>query len=228
MLIGVLCPPGNWEEALGWLYADRSVYFRLYKEDQAMTISRRDHLVDTALQLFRTHGFRATGIDLVLKESGVAKKTLYNHFKSKDELIVAALHKRDEDFMAKMRTTIARLAPLQDGDPRMAPVLAFFDGLHEWFTGPDFTGCTFINASAEFPNEDDPIHRACAEHKVLVLRTIEELIAGMNLPDSELVARQVALLADGAIVNAHTAGDLQAAVYAKAAARRLLQSYLAS
>ena len=191
-----------------------------------MTASRRDHLVSTALRLFCEQGFRATGIDRVLAESGVAKKTLYNHFRSKDELIIAALAKRDEDFLAKMRTTITRLTPRQEGDPRMAPALAFFDGLHEWFTGPGFNGCTFINASAEYPDEDDPIHAACAAHKLLVVDTIEGLLAGMNLEDSGLVARQVALLADGAIVNAHTAGDLEAAHYAKAAARRLLESYL--
>ena len=59
-----------------------------------MSISRRDHLVDTAVKLFSKHGFRATGIDRVLAESGVAKKTLYNHFRSKDELIIATLQKR--------------------------------------------------------------------------------------------------------------------------------------
>lgn len=191
-----------------------------------MTLSRRDHLVDTALQLFCRHGFRATGIDLVLSESGVAKKTLYNHFKSKDDLIIAALHQRDEDFMAKMRTSVARLAPQQTGDPRMSRVLAFFDGLDEWFASDDFNGCTFINASAEYPRSDCPIHRACAEHKRLVLRTLEELLTGMPLSDIGPVAREIGLLADGAIVNAHTTGDRDSARLAKAAARRLLESYL--
>jgi AcrR family transcriptional regulator len=191
-----------------------------------MASSRRDHLVDTALKLFCKHGFRATGIDLVLGESGVAKKTLYNHFKSKDELIIAALRQRDDEFMASLGDTIARLAPQQEGDPRMARVLAFFDGLHEWFTGDSFNGCTFINASAEFPRTDDPVHVACATHKKLVIQFIQELLSEMQLPDSQLVARQLALLADGATVNAHTAGDLQAAMTAKAVARQLLGSYL--
>ena len=191
-----------------------------------MAVSRRDHLVDTALGLFCRHGFRATGIDLVLRESGVAKKTLYNHFRSKEELIVAVLHKRDADFMAKMRTAIARLAPTQEGDPRMSRVLAFFDGLDEWFTGEGFNGCTFINASAEYPREDDPVHMACAEHKRLVVASIEDLLADMALPNAGEVAQHIALLADGAIVTAHTTGDRQAAKSAKAAARRLLESDL--
>jgi AcrR family transcriptional regulator len=191
-----------------------------------MVTSRRDHLVDTALQLFCQNGFRATGIDLVLKESGVAKKTLYNHFSSKDDLIVAALAKRDEDFMAKMRTTIARLAPQQDGDPRMSRFLAFFDGLDEWFHSDNFNGCTFINASAEYPRRDCPIHRACAAHKARVLDTLESLLSDMPLSDRRRVAREAGLLAEGAIVSAHTAGDLNAARVAKAAARRLLGSWL--
>jgi AcrR family transcriptional regulator len=191
-----------------------------------MTVSRREHLVDTALQLFSQQGFRATGIDLVLKESGVAKKTLYNHFASKDDLIVAALQKRDEDFMAKMRASIARLAPRQEGDLRMRRVLAFFDGLDEWFRSDSFNGCTFINASAEYPHEGCPIHQACEEHKALVLATLEELLTDLTLEDSKLVARQVALLADGAIVNAHTGGDIASAQYAKSAVKRLLDSYL--
>lgn len=191
-----------------------------------MRTSRRDHLVDTALQLFCQNGFRATGIDLVLKESGVAKKTLYNHFRSKDELIVAALDKRDEDFMAKMRTTVSRLAPRQPGDPRFSRVLAFFDGLDEWFNSDSFNGCTFINASAEYPREDCPVHQACVAHKERVLNTLESLLSDMPVSDSRQLALEVGLLAEGAIVRAHTAEDLQAARVAKGAAGRLLASYL--
>jgi AcrR family transcriptional regulator len=191
-----------------------------------MSVSRRDHLVDTALKLFCRHGFRATGIDLVLGESGVAKKTLYNHFKSKDELIIAALQKRDEDFMGKMRASVARLAPLQEGDPRMSRVLAFFDGLHEWIVGGGFNGCTFINASAEYPRQEDPIHLACAHHKKLVVEALEEMLADLGLADNHMLALQIALLADGAIVSAHTAGDQQSALYGKAAAKQLMASYL--
>ena len=175
---------------------------------------------------FPDQRFRATGIDRVLKESGVAKKTLYNHFQSKDDLIVAVLDKRDEDFMAKMRTTVARLAPQQEGDPRMSRILAFFDGLDEWFRSDSFNGCTFINASAEYPRGDCPIHQACATHKERVLETLEGLLSELPLADPRQVAREVALLAEGAIVNAHTAGDLEAARVTKAAAGRLLAGHL--
>ena len=191
-----------------------------------MTTSRRDHLVDTALKLFCRQGIRATGIDTVLSESGVAKKTLYNHFKSKDELVIAALQQRDRDFLDTMRAGIARLAPSQPGDSRMHRPLAFFEALGEWIEGDNFYGCTFINASAEYPRQEDPVHVACASHKNLVVQFIEELLGDMNLEDSHLVARQLALLADGAIVTAHTGGDRRSADCARQTARQLLEAYL--
>ncbi len=191
-----------------------------------MNISRRDHLVDTAMKLFARHGFRATGIDSVLAESGVAKKTLYNHFRSKDELIIAALQKRDDEFLQFARDGVARYASGQTGDPRMARVLALFDTIGEWANSDNFTGCTFINASAEFPRREDPIHVACANHKKLVTQFIEELIGELPVPDSHRVARQIALLLDGAIVTAHTTGDVSGVPLAKETTARLLETYL--
>jgi AcrR family transcriptional regulator len=189
--------------------------------------SRRDHLVDTAMQLFCRQGFRATGIDAVLAESGVAKKTLYNHFRSKDELIIAALQKRDENFMNFAREGVARLADKQTGDQRMARVLALFDAITEWASNDNFTGCAFINASAEFPRREDPIHVACANHKKLVTQFIEELLADLPLNDSRKVARQIALLIEGAIVTAHTTCDISGVPLAKETARQLLETYTA-
>ena len=189
-----------------------------------MTPSRRDHLVQTALRLFLRDGFRATGIDRILGESGVAKKTLYHHFRSKEELIVAALRQRDGEFMAKVRASIARLAPRQEGDPGMSRVLAFFDGLDEWFNSDSFNGCAFINAAAEYPDSDNPIHQACAQHKEQVVKALEDMLADVAPGEQGKLARELALLADGAIVSAHTAGYRQAARVAKGAARRLLES----
>ena len=187
-----------------------------------MPQNRRDHLVSTALKLFYKHGFHATGIDTILAESGVAKKTLYNHFKSKDELIIAVLQLRDQQFLESIREAIPRLAQAQQGDPRMARVLAFFDAINEWIQAEHFYGCAFINASAEYPRREDPVHVACASHKKLMVQFIEELLSELRLADSRQMARQVALLVDGAIVNAHTGNDRDAGLVAKEAARQML------
>ena len=184
--------------------------------------ARRDHLVNTAMKLFCKHGFRATGIDAVLAESGVAKKTLYNHFRSKDELIIATLQQRGAEFMTRARDGVARLAEKQDGDPRKARILALFDVLAEAAGDNQFSGCTFINASAEYPRREDPIHVACANHKKLFIQFIEELIGDLPLDDSHAVARQLDLLIEGALVSAHTTGDADAMALAKETARQLL------
>ncbi|MDJ0935396.1 MAG: helix-turn-helix domain-containing protein, partial [Kiloniellales bacterium] len=110
-----------------------------------MTATRRDHLVDTAAKLFARHGFHATGIDRILAEAGVAKMTLYKHFRSKDELILAALRRRDEEFRNWFRRRVEARA-----DAPRARLLAVFDVLAEWFEQPDFAGCTFVAAAAEF------------------------------------------------------------------------------
>ena len=188
--------------------------------------TRRDHLVDTAMRLFCKHGFRATGIDTVLAESGVAKKTLYNHFRSKDELIIATLQKRDQDFMEFARAGVTKFAPEQSGDPRMARILALFDAIHDWARGDDFNGCTFINASAEFPRRDDPIHVACMNHKKLVSQFVEELISELSLENSQQVAKQLTLLIEGSIVMAHTTCDPSGVLLAKETARDLLEGYV--
>ena len=188
--------------------------------------SRRDHLVETATDLFSRNGFQATGIDAVLEASGVAKKTLYNHFRSKDELIIASLQKRSADFLDEARANITRLSEQQDGDPRMARVLAFFDFIKESVNCESFAGCMFINASAEYPRRDDPVHVACTNHKKLLTQFIEELLGELRLDNSHEVARQVSLLLDGAIVTAHTTCDRSGIELAKDTTRRLLGTYL--
>jgi AcrR family transcriptional regulator len=191
-----------------------------------MALSRREHLVKTALQLFCEHGFRATGIDTVLAESGVAKKTLYNHFKSKDELIVAALAQRDAQFLEGMHEAIGKFLLGRSADKHMAKVLAYFDALEEWICSDRFYGCTFINASAEYPSLEDPVHVACAEHKQVVINLVQELLVDFPVADSTELAQQLAMLGEGAIVLAHTAGDTQAVASARDAAQRLMKSYL--
>lgn len=179
--------------------------------------SKRDQLVDTALTLFKRHGFHATGIDQVVAEAGVARMTLYNHFKSKDELILAALRRRDETFR---NWFTRRLEDLAD-DPRER-LLAQFDVLGEWFNSGDFTGCMFINASAEFADGEDPIHRAAAEHKALVLDYVEGLARAAGAARPKALAAGLFLLAEGAIVAAHVMGRKDAAPAARRAAEALL------
>ncbi len=182
-----------------------------------MAASKREQLVETALELFCSGGFHATGIDRILAESGVAKMTLYNHFKSKDELILAALRLRDERF----RNWFMRDVERRTRDPR-GRLLACFDALAEWFARPDFSGCTFINAAAEFGQSGNPIHGACAEHKRLVAAYVRDLVEAAGATEPQDLADGLVLLMEGAIVMTHVADDAEAAAKAKRAAEVLI------
>jgi AcrR family transcriptional regulator len=183
----------------------------------AMPSAKRDQLVETALELFSREGFHATGIDRILAESGVAKMTLYNHFRSKDELILAALRLRDERFRNGFMQNVER----RSSDPGERLLVAF-DVLGDWLREQGFCGCMFINASAEFPGHDDRIHAAAAEHKRLMDDYLCQLATAAGYDEPETIAEQLGLLLEGAIVKAQVTGDCEAASQARRAAEVLL------
>ncbi len=186
-----------------------------------MRPSRRDHLVETAQRLFAEGGYHATGIDKVLAEAGVAKMTLYKHFKSKDELILAALRRRDETFRNWFMREVERRA----ARPRER-LLAVFDVLGEWFRSPGFNGCMFINASSEYGPRAHPIHAAACEHKRLLCAYLAELTRAAGAEPAEDLARQLLLLVEGATVSAQIEGASGAAGQARAAAEVLVAGAL--
>ncbi len=163
-----------------------------------MPPSRRDELVETAMRVFYRHGFNATGIEKVLREAGISRMTLYNHFKSKDELIAAALRRRDETFRNKMYKFIGARAT---GPAER--ILAVFDFGEQWFCSDEFCGCMFINASAEFPDRDCAIRRVASEHNRAIASYLLEQCREAGLRDPELVARQLHILFEGACARAN-------------------------
>jgi AcrR family transcriptional regulator len=185
--------------------------------------SKREHLVEAAQQLFYREGIKGTGIDAVLEHAGISKRTLYNHFKSKDELVIATLQRRDDEFLNMIKTGVNKFASQQQGNALFAKPLAFFDAIEEWTKSPQFSGCMFINASAEYPRQDHPVHVICTMHKRLVIQYLEELLEPLQLANKHDLALQFAVLADGAIVNAHTTSNKNAAQVAKQIALSLLE-----
>ncbi len=187
-----------------------------------MAESRRDQLIDTALDLFNRNGYHATGIDRILAESGVAKMTLYHHFGSKDALIRAALETRDQRWRAWFRDAVARRAETPRGR-----LLAVFDALEEWFARPDFHGCMFIKAAGEFTELDHPIHAAAAAHQRSVLGELRDLAAAAGAWHPARLAREIMLLVLGAIVATQVNGPVGAGQAAKKAAALLIDAALA-
>ena len=127
-----------------------------------------------------------------------------------------------DTFMAMLKAGVKKFESRQTGEPAFARVLAYFDAIEEWTTSKQFSGCMFINASAEYPRQDHPVHVICAMHKRLVIQYIEELMSGLTLADPHDLAVQLAVLTDGAIVNAHTTSNRNAAQVAKQIAVSLL------
>ena len=177
--------------------------------------------METAQRLFAEGGYHATGIDKVLAEAGVAKMTLYKHFKSKDDLILAALRRRDETF----RNWFMREVERRDPTPR-GRLLAVFDALGDWFASPRFNGCMFINAASEYGGSEHPIHAAACEHKRLLCAYLAELARAAGAEKEEDLARQLMMLVEGATVTAQIECGSGAAGQARAAAEVLVAGAL--
>ena len=182
----------------------------------------RDELVGKALRTFYAHGFHATGMDRLVEETGISKTSMYKHFRSKDELILAALKLRDAQFRDWLFSRMAAR-----GKTPREQLLALFDALGEWCNEPGFRGCMFVKAAAEFQEPDDPIHAQAAAHKALLFEHFRALAAEAGAADPDLLARQILILKEGAIVCAQVEGCREAVAQAKAAAARLLDNALA-
>jgi len=155
------------------------------------------------MRVFYRCGFQATSLDDIQRESGISRMTLYNHFKSKDELIVAAMRRRDEIF----RNRLMKFVETKAKTPRER-IEAVFDFHEEWFTGEEFCGCMFINASAEFSIADSAPRRLAAEHKQSIVRYVRDLCAEAGFEDPDDVADQLNILIEGAIVTSRVVGQV--------------------
>lgn len=187
-----------------------------------MTSKRRDLLVQTAVDLFYKNGYHATGIEKILSASGVSKPTLYRHFNSKDELILAALGQWDEESRQWLKGEMERR-----GKTPRERLLALFDILGDWFGQNGFQGCMFVNATVEFAEQDNPIHRAAAEHKRKFATYVRDLVAAAGADDPGELTEELMLLMEGAIVTAHTSGRSDAALRARKMAEGILDQALA-
>ncbi len=179
--------------------------------------AKRDALLDTAEELFTRQGYRAVGIDTVLAAAGVAKMTLYKHFKSKEELIAAVLEHRGNAISAALTERIAA-AP---GGPRER-LLAVFDWLEDAVRSPQFHGCLFIKAASEYPAEADLPRRAALAFKEGCSTLLVGLCRDVGADNPEGLARQLQLLLEGTLVMAFLQRNPQAAGDARRAAETLL------
>lgn len=178
----------------------------------------RQRLVETADRLFYQEGLRSVGIDRIIAEAGVAKMTLYAHFRSKDDLIMAVLEHREERMQEFFRAAMAR-----HGKRKKDPLRAFFAALEELFESPGFRGCAFQNVAVELADPAHPGTQFVRDHK----RRFSEMLRGfveeaVGRPAAKL-APMIALLVEGAIVTAVIHGVPDSARVARDAALKLVE-----
>ncbi|WP_405632452.1 TetR/AcrR family transcriptional regulator [Pseudoalteromonas sp. Ld20] len=193
-------------------------------------MDKRTHIINTALTAFYQKGIHAVGINEILKESGVAKKTLYNHFVSKDELICACLEARNKRFNHWLNDR------LKNCDTPFEIASALFGSLSIWIDNKaielgDFNGCFFINTAAEFPHSDHPIAILCSAHKKAVLQLLfDKLSQTTQLKSKSEKAKQLAqllmTLKEGMICQARVMHSSNQLLQDPLLLRQLVQSYI--
>ncbi|MGD9879926.1 MAG: TetR/AcrR family transcriptional regulator [Reyranella sp.] len=171
----------------------------------------QERILETADRLFYEQGIRAVGVDTIAAEIGISKRTLYNHFPSKDELIVAYLSRR------------LRPAPASDLPP-VQQILGAFDRLERTFASSVFRGCPFVNAVAELKEPNHAANRVALAFKEQRRAWFRDLLLRLAVDDADTLALQLQILVDGAIATALVRGDPKVAVAARAAARVLLEA----
>jgi AcrR family transcriptional regulator len=182
--------------------------------------STRERILDASYDLFSRQGVQAVGIDAIITRSGVARQTLYRHFDSKQDLVLAFLERREERWtMEWLQGEVKRRAT----DPRER-LLAIFDVFDGWFRRDDFEGCSFINVMLEMADPADPIHRAGIAYLAGIRNFLEGLAREAGITDADAFARKWHILMKGSIIAA-AEGDRDAAQRAREMGQAVLAQH---
>lgn len=156
----------------------------------------RERILEIASRLFYRRGVRAVGVDLVVEEAGVAKTSLYRHFRTKDDLVAAFLAREDQDFWGTWDTVAER-----HKDSPEAELDAHLEWIGERVGRPNYRGCPQINVAAEFPEADHPARKVAAAHKRELRHRLKGIAERLGVGRPDELAGQLALLVNGAFVS---------------------------
>ena len=188
----------------------------------AQPTGAKERIIEAAYELFSRQGTRSVGVDAIIERSGVAKMTLYRHFRSKQDLVIAFLQRRGERWTKDWLEHEIR-ARAQDPKGRL---LAIFDLFDEWFQTPDFEGCPFINVLLEY-EVGNKIRVAAAEHLAQIRAILMGLAIEAGMIDAKAFVDVWHMLMKGSIIAA-SGGNRAAAKEARRAAGMLLESWPAA
>jgi AcrR family transcriptional regulator len=179
----------------------------------------RDRILEAAYELFAHRGIRDVGVDEVIERAGVAKATLYRHFPSKNDLVIAFLELREQRWTLSWVAEEAR----RRGSTPEDQLLAIFGLFDEWFHRDDFEACSFINVLLEM-GAGHPTGRASVEHLANIRMFVRRLAEDAGLRDPEAFAQSWHILMKGSIVSA-AEGDAEAAQRGRSMARLLIEQH---
>ncbi len=164
----------------------------------------KQHILETASDLFYTKGYNNTGINEIIATSGIAKATLYNHFESKEVLCLAYLVYKNSAFLRD----IANFCKVRgDGG---AQILGMFDYLKNMYRAKDFSGCWCLNTVSEIPTENVAINAEIRKQKKLFITFIKNTLTDnfelLAAADATVLARKIYLLFEAAWAESHLHG----------------------
>src|SRR3984957_1639111 len=177
----------------------------------------RDRILRTASSLFYQRGVRAVGVDLVVEGAGVAKTSLYRHFRTKDDLIAAFRQGEDEDFWSHWNSVTER----HKTDPA-AELEAHLDWIAERVGRPHYRGCPQLNVAAEFPDSDHPARKVATAHKQELRRRLKGIAERLRVKRPDELAGQLSLVINGAFVSSQVLSPGEAGPLLRATARALI------
>lgn len=188
----------------------------------AQSAGAKERIIDAAYELFSRQGTRSVGVDAIIERSGVAKMTLYRHFRSKQDLVIAFLQRREQLWT---KDWLEREVRARAADPK-GRLLVIFDLFHEWFQTPDFEGCPFINVLLEY-EPGSKIRNAAAEHLAHIRAFLMGLAIEAGMIDAKAFVDVWHMLMKGAIIAA-SGGNRGAAAEARRAAVVVLERWPAA
>ena len=210
VFVGTPAPPGvSWNDLAS------------PEQEKGERATPRERILEAAYELFSKRGIHAVGTEEILERADVARATLYRHFGSKEELVLAFLQRREQRWTREFVEAEAR----RRGSTPRERLLAIFDVFDEWFHRTDFEGCSFINVLLETADRSLPVGKASAEHLEYIRSIVRTLAEEAGVPDGGSFARSWHILMKGSIVTAGE-GDVLAAQRARTMAEDLLDKHL--
>ena len=172
----------------------------------------RQRIIDTAARLFYQQGYQVTGINQLIDEAGVAKASLYQHFRTKDEVLKAYLQQASQEWFRQVDEAVS------SGSTPKEKILAIFDMLKEFLVAVDYRGCNFQNALIQLVPGESDVRQFIQLHKT----TMQEVFARVLVDSEPGLASELALLFEGAIITSQIHRSIEPVGTARRMAERLL------